>query len=408
FNVEVEVDLEYLNESLAGIDRLAHVEANSVRGHIVLSGTVSNAENAIRMVEMASLFLPVGSDGKPQTTVHNHLDVAGEQQVMINCTVAEVSRSALRQLGINGFLAGDNFKDGFAVNQIGGINPIDIGAAGDALVTENLPFVTGPNGIPLSASPTLSLGFPRVQTQVFIKAMADNTLLSVLAEPTLMAISGETATFLAGGEFPVPVPQGNQQVTIEWKEFGVRLNFTPVVKGGQMIRLRVAPEISEVDNTTGLQIEGFVVPGLNTRATETTVELGAGQSLALSGLLNETSRGLSSRIPGIGDVPVLGALFRSVEFQRSLTELVVMVTPQIVAPLDTHQRLRLPTDGREDPDEVELYLLGLLDSLDTTPGREKDEEGDDVSAYRPVALQSQPEVSSVHGPWGLVAAASNK
>ncbi len=402
FNVAVELDLQFLNESLVGIDSLSNAVARSVKGHIVLSGTVSSAERAKRMVELSTLFLPVGSDGAPSTTVQNHLEVAGEQQVMIRCVVAEVSRSALRELGINGFMLGENVKDVFLVNQLGGINPIDIGAAADALVTQNVPFLTGTNGIPLSATPSLSLGFPRVQTQFFIKAMADNTLLSILAEPNLVAVSGETASFLAGGEFPIPVPQGNQQITIEFREFGVRLNFTPLVKGGDLIRLRIAPEVSELDFSTTVQIEGFAVPGLTTRSTETTVELGAGQTIAIAGLLNERVRGLAQRVPGIGDVPVLGALFRSVSYQRALTELVILVTPEIVAPLEAHQAMRLPTDGRGDPNETELYLLGLLDSLDSTPGSEKD--GAATRSYRPATLLSQPEESSVHGPWGIAEA----
>ena len=123
-----------------------------------------------------------------------------------------------------------------------------------------------------------------------------------------MAISGETASFLAGGEFPIPVPQGNQQVTIDFREFGVRLNFTPIVRGQQLIRLRVAPELSELDFSTAVQIEGFVVPGLTTRSTETTVELTSGQTIAIAGLLNEQVRGLASRVPGVGDVPVLGRI----------------------------------------------------------------------------------------------------
>jgi len=402
FNVAVELDLQYLNESLADIDSLGSAKARSVKGHVVLSGTVSSAERAKRMVELASLFLPTGSDGAPSTTVQNQLEVAGERQVMIRCVVAEVSRSAMRELGINGFLLGQNVKDAFLVNQLGGINPIDIGAAADSLVSQNVQFLTGTNGIPLTETPTLSLGFPRVQTQFFIKAMADNTLLSILAEPNLTAVSGETASFLAGGEFPIPVPQGNQQVTIEFREFGVRLNFTPQVKGNDLIRLRIAPEVSELDFTTTVQIEGFAVPGLTTRSTETTVELGAGQTIAIAGLLNERVRGISSRVPGIGDVPVLGALFRSVSYQRALTELVVLVTPDIVAPLEAHQAMRLPTDGRVDPNETELYMLGLLDSLETTPGSEAD--GATARAQRPVALHSQPEETSVHGPWGIAEA----
>ena len=399
FEVAVELDLDQFNEALRAIDPQSDAKATSVRGNIVLLGTVSNADRARRMVELAELFLPPPPGDRPPTKVQNHLEVAGEQQVLLRCVVAEVNRAAARELGINGFLAGENFRDAFVVNQLGGINPINIGAAASSLVTENLPFFTDERGIVLTQTPTLSLGFPRVQTQLFLKAMADNQLLSVLAEPNLVAISGETATFLAGGEFPIPVPQGNQQVTIEFREFGVRLNFTPIVRGHQLIRLRVAPEVSELDFSTAVQIEGFVVPGLTSRSTETTIELGSGQTIAIAGLLNEQVRGIASRIPGIGDVPILGALFRSVNFRRSLTELVVLVTPEIVAPLEPHQKVVLP--GREgvDPNDFELYALGLLESSRascTDPHcRSKGAHGQPCSA-----VESDPDEVSLHGPWG--------
>ncbi len=402
FNVDVELDLEQLNNTLATLDPLGHVEAVSVRGHIILSGTVSSAARAEKMVELSTLFLPTSDTGEPATGVQNHIEVAGEQQVLIRCLVAEMSRTALRQLSINGFLAGDNFKDAFFVNQLGGVNPINIGTAADALVSANMPFLTGTEGIPLGQASTLSAGFPRVQMQLFLKAMAENSLLSILAEPNLTAISGETATFLAGGEFPVPVPQGNQTVTIEFKNFGVELNFTPVVKGGEIIRLRVHPSVSELDFSTAVQLEGFVIPGLTSRTTETTVELGSGQTIAIGGLLNEQVRGIASRIPAIGDVPVLGALFRSVDFQRSLTELVILVTPEIVAPLHTQQIARLPFDGRTDPSDFELYGLGLLEGLNCEENQDQPGCGEpDGAVDEPPALGSQPQEASIHGPWGL-------
>lgn len=400
-NVSVEIDLEELGKALVAIDPQSTAKATSVLGHIVLNGTVSSTARAQRMVELAELFLPPAVAGATSAaTVQNHLDVAGEQQVLLRCVVAEMSRSALRELGVNGFIAGENFRDGFLINQIGGINPINIGAAANSLVTENIPFLTGDDGIPLLSQSTLSLGFPRGQSQLFIKTMADNKLASILAEPNLVAISGETATFLAGGEFPILVPQSQQRVTVEFKEFGVRLNFTPTVLGHQRIRIRVAPEVSELDFTTAIQFEGFVIPGLRSRSTETTIELGSGQTIAIAGLLSESVRGISSRIPGIGDLPIIGALFRSVSFQRSVTELVVLVTPEIVAPLEPHQRTPLPMEGRIDPNDFELYFLGRLEGTagaDATPG------DDQHAGMRGTAalVRSDPEERSVHGPWGI-------
>jgi len=405
FEVHVELDLESYNQALKGIDPQSNAKATSVMGNVVLVGTASSAERALRMVELAELFMPPAAEGKTTTRVQNHLEVAGEQQVLLKCVVAEVSRSASRELGVNGFLAGENFKDGFLVNQLGGINPINIGAAA-GLVTENLPFATP--GIPLGPTSSLSLGFPRVQMQLFIKAMADNALLSVLAEPNLVAISGETATFIVGGKFPILVPQSSGAgggatsglVTVEWEEFGVQMNFTPVVQGQQRIRLRVAPEVSELDFAGGAVFQGNIVPGVKRRATETTVELGNGQTIAIAGLLNEEVRGLASRIPGLGDIPVLGPLFRSVSFRRQLTELVILVTPDIVAPLDAHQTVKLPQDGRTDPNDLELYMMGLLEGQSKGPC-----DGDDAKCKKhgQSVIESDPDELSVHGPWGHVA-----
>lgn len=396
--VTVELDLERLNDNIREVDPQSEAQARSVMGNIILTGTVSGAERAKRIVELASLFLPPKASGAQKARVQNHLEVAGEQQVLLRCVVAEVNRASTKELGINGYLIGENFRDFFMVNQLGGINPANIGAAAGAQITQNVPFFTDENGLVLRDASSLSLGFPRVQMQLFLKAMADNSLLQILAEPNLVAISGETATFLAGGEFPIPVPQGNQQVTIEFREFGVQLNFTPVVIGHQRIRLRVAPVVSELDFTVAVQIEGFVVPGLTTRATETTVELGNGETIAIAGLLNERVRGIANRIPGIGDLPVLGALFRSVSFQRSMTELVILVTPEIVAPLDAHQQFALPGDEIEDPSDFQLYALGLLEGQEDQAGsiwpfgESKDEAG--------ARSESEPDELSVHGPWG--------
>ena len=395
FEVSVELDLARLNEAIRTVDPLANVMAQSVLGNIVLTGQSSSSDRAQRIAELAALFLPPAGNGTPKGAVQNHVDISGEQQVLLRCVVAEVNRAAARDLGVNGFLAGENMRDAFLVNQIGGINPINIGAAGSALATQNIPFVTDDNGIPLRASTTLSLGFPRAQTQLFIRAMADNSLLKVLAEPNLVAISGETATFLAGGEFPIPVPQGLGTVTIDFRQFGIRLNFTPIVRGDQRIRLRVAPEVSELDFTSAAQFEGFVIPGLTARSTETTVELGSGETIAIAGLLSEQVRALASRVPGLGDVPILGTLFRSVNYRKSLTELVILVTPEIVAPLDAHQQLRLPTDGIDVPTDYELFALGLIEGADTA-----EPAADDGSEGSSAQLPSEPGELSVHGPWG--------
>ena len=412
FNITVELDIQALCDALKRIDAQSDVQATPIRGNLILTGRVSSAAAAAKMLEVAMLFMPQ-SQAAIGGVVQNHLQVMGEQQVLLRCTVAEVNRRATRELGINGFLAGDDFRDMFVVNQLGGINPINIGAAADTNVMGNIPFLTGSDGIPLASTTTLSLGFPRVQMQLFLQAMAENSLMRVLAEPNLVAISGETATFLAGGEFPYPVPQGGNSnaITIEFKEFGVRLNFTPVVLPNQTVRLRVEPEISATDFTNAVQVQGTLVPGLTQRRTSTTVEIGNGQTIAIAGLLNEEVRGVASRIPGIGDVPVLGALFRSVEYHKNLTELVVLVTPEIVAPLNPDQVSPVPGQYLTDPNDWQLYLLGMPEGEPlanasapdaalhtepaprTAPGR---------NGGRPTGKThgSEPEKLSLHGPWG--------
>jgi pilus assembly protein CpaC len=391
FQVTVDMDLTALNAALSSVDPLSSVKAIPLMGNVVLTGTASSTEMSQRLSEVAELFMPADGSGG-SGNVQNQMVVAGEQQVLLRVTVAELSRGAARELGINGFLAGENFRDAFVVNQLNGINPANIGALQNFNVRQNFSFGS-PDGIPLNPAVPLSLGFPRVQMQVFINALAENSLVRILAEPNLVTVSGETASFLAGGEFPIPVPQGVDQVTIEFREFGARLNFTPVVMKGQRIRMHVAPELSQLDFTNAVQVSGFVVPGLTQRRMETTVEVGNGQTLAIAGLLNDEVRGVANRIPGIGDVPVLGALFRSVSYQRNITEMVVLVTPEIIAPLNPNQVPKVPGSDHQDPNDFDLYALGLL---------EGSAEQSDAAAMgsSQAGTTSNPDDLSVHGPWG--------
>jgi pilus assembly protein CpaC len=395
--VSVELDLESLNEALLDVDPQAQVEARSVMGHVLLTGTVSGPEKAERMLQLAELFIPPGASG--DATVQNHLRVVGEQQVMLHCVVAEVNRTASKQLGINGFLAGSGVEDMFVINQLGGINPINIGAAANAPADALIPFLTGEDGIPNSPSNTLSLGFPKAQMQLFLRALSDDGLLRVLAEPNLVAISGETASFLAGGEFPVPVPQGDFRVTIEYRQYGVRLNFTPMVLDHQRIRMRVAPEVSDLDYANATQLEGFLIPSLTSRSAETTIELGNGETIAIAGLLNDQVRGLASSVPGLGDIPVLGALFRSVEYRRSISELVILVTPHVVSPMRPDQVPSLPGHDWQPPDNFQLYALGWLEDP-RVDGAPEAGRPDSVRKDADAKLRSEPDNPSVHGPWG--------
>jgi pilus assembly protein CpaC len=207
----------------------------------------------------------------------------------------------------------------------------------------------------------------------FVDALKSDGLVKVLAEPTLIALSGQDAYFLAGGEFPVPVPQGLGSVAIEYKPFGVGLTFTPTVLADNKINIKVAPEVSELDFNLAVQLEGFVVPGLNTRRAETVIELADGQSFAIAGLLRDTARDAMSKYPLLGDIPILGTLFRSRSFQKAETELIIIATPHLVKPIDGDQQ-PLPTDYYVEPNDTEFYVLGLMEGQ--TKVQESNLQGD--------------------------------
>jgi pilus assembly protein CpaC len=201
-----------------------------------------------------------------------------------------------------------------------------------------------------------------------VDALAEEGLINVLAEPSLTAMSGETASFLAGGEFPIPVDSDEDGVTIEFKEFGVSLAFTPTVLSSERISLRVRPEVSDLSDVGAIDIGDLVIPALATRRADTTVELGSGQTFAIGGLLSTDMQNRVSKFPGLGDLPVLGTLFRSQRFQSNETELVILVTPYLVRPVD-EPVMALPTDGYKAPTDIERILEGRLHSARLQPGR---------------------------------------
>ncbi len=401
FEFSVELDLELLNRTITDLDPQSEARAISVLGHIILLGTVSGADIAQQIEGIATIF--TSGLAQAETKVRNLLKISGEQQVHIKCIIAEVSRTAVRKLGINGFLAGENFRDTFLINQIGGINPINIQAVEGIDVRAPIPFITG--DIPVSREANLILGFPRAQLQLFMRAMSDNQLSRILAEPTLVAISGETASFLVGGEFPVPVPQGGSAsgaITIEYKKFGVNLMFTPLVLPNQRIRMTVIPEISARDEARGVITGSGFVPAVSTRRVETTVEMESGATIAIAGLLQDEVRGVASAVPGIGNVPILGALFRSVDYLRSRTELVILVTPELVAPMTPEQIPELPGVRVLDPTDLELFLLGVLEGAEPVEEVEIPLNGEtdvELEAWRR-KWRSDPNRLALHGPWG--------
>ncbi len=298
--------------------------------------------------------------------------LAGVQQIQLQVRVAEVSRSAIRALGVNAIWRDNDYfaavrpgsDSGGALVPGAGFVP----SSGQSALSP-LDFETTDTSLPDSL--TAIIGIPRADLEVFLQALAENQYVRILANPTLVALSGEEATFLAGGEYPIPVPQGGggggtggTTITVEYKEYGVRLTFRPTVLGDGTIRLYAAPEVSALTSVGGLQQQGFNVPALITRRAETTIELKSGQSFAMAGLISNKTNAINSRIPGIGDLPILGPLFRSVRYQKDETELVVLVTAILVEPMNEAQTPPLPGFLHKEPNDWELYLGGKIEAAE--------------------------------------------
>ncbi|MEZ0576679.1 type II and III secretion system protein family protein [Halodesulfovibrio aestuarii] len=314
------------------------IRINAASGSLSLSGAVKDPESVTTSIALAEAYAP----GK----VINLMKVCGVQQVMLEVRVAEVSKSVLKRLGLNlAYIKSGQLLDGEVfytfLNSLTGFND-----QGNFSLAENIDsaFTFKAGGASWSG---------------FVDALKQNGLLKVLAEPNVVCQSGQSGSFLAGGEIPIPVPQGLGTVGIEYREFGVSLEFKPTVLGNGRINVKVRPEVSELDYNNGTTISGTRVPALTTRRVETTVELAEGQSFAIGGLIKDTMRETLDKFPLLGDVPVLGMLFRSSEFQKNLSELVVIVTPHLVEPLDG-SKISLPTDKIIEPNDVEFYLLGKM------------------------------------------------
>jgi pilus assembly protein CpaC len=279
----------------------------------------------------------------PGQTVENRIAVLGSQQVNLRVRIAEVSRNVLRQLGINWSNLGQLGK--YAAIGLTTLNPL-------ANTTVQASSATFGYNFP---SPGRSLDINGV-----IDAMAQDQLIHVLAEPNLTAMSGETASFLVGGEFPVPVAQQNGEASVEFKQFGVSLAFVPTVESGGRINMKVRPEVSALSTQGAVQLgvgnSTIQIPALTVRRAETTVELASGQSFAIAGLLQDNVTLTGNALPGIGELPIIGALFRSDGFQRNETELVIVITPYLVRGVDPAQ-VKLPTDDWKPPSDLERILL---------------------------------------------------
>ena len=346
YDLDVAYDTSRLKERLQEIlPQEKNLRVMTTHDSITLSGRVSSAENLSQVLSIAQAYAPEGR-------IKNLVQVSGVQQVMLAVRVAEMQKGLIKRLGINfGFVSNSG---NFGISKLAGLTDLATQGQGNL---DGGPFSTF---VSSSVNALFRFSAGNADWTGFIDALREDGLLKILAEPTLVALTGQEAYFLAGGEFPVPVPQGLGTVAIEYKSFGVGLRFIPTVLAGNHINIKVAPEVSELDFANALQFQGFVVPGLSTRKAETTIELADGQSFAIAGLLRETVRDVLDKYPLLGDLPVLGALFRSRNFQKSETELVIIATPHLVKPLDMKKQ-PLPTDFYIEPSDSDIYLMGFME-----------------------------------------------
>jgi pilus assembly protein CpaC len=378
-DVEVAIDTGNLQQNIHSSTGTRGIRVSAAEGQVVLSGTAADAVTAERAMAIATGIVPKGG------VVVNAMNVAGPQQVMLEVRFLEVNRTAGRDLGVNLFGANANGTN------VGNTGLGNISAPGTGRAPIGGINVTAPSSTPVGANPagsipllatagTLASGatpYGSLLTSILrlnngmsidmlVTALETKGVLRRLAEPNLMALSGDSARFLAGGEFPVPVAStagvnGLPTVTIEFKKFGVELGFVPTVLSRGVINLRVEPSVSELDFTNAVTIAGTQIPALTSRNARTTVELRDGQSFAIAGLLQTRNREDVSQVPWIGSVPVLGTLFRSSSYQQQETDLVIIVTPRLVAPAAPGQTLASPLDSRLPPNDVDFFLNGQME-----------------------------------------------
>jgi pilus assembly protein CpaC len=339
-------NLDALRKQLHELFPTENITVSAAGDLVVLSGEASDVRLPERAAEVAQLHAE---------RVVNLIRVGGNQQVQLEVKFAEVSRTGLREMGLN------LFHRDKAGRFLGGL--ASPGAAGDGLA--GVPGTNVP-GSPSILAPAVSnafsvffSGLPSFPFSAMLSLLESNGLAKTLAEPTLVAMSGQEAKFLAGGEFPIPVATGLGMVSIQWKKFGIILNFTPTVVSDGILNLKMASEVSDIDPSRSVSIGGFTVPALISRQSETTVRLSDGQSFVIAGLLSNQIRSQIDKVPLLGDIPILGSLFRSVQYRRAETELLVVVTARLTKPVAPHELPRLPTDEElNDPNDFELFLLG--------------------------------------------------
>jgi pilus assembly protein CpaC len=339
FDVEVSYDITRLTNELKRRFVGSRLQASSINGRIMLSGEVVDAATLDKAVTIARQFGP---------EIINSVSVMSPQQVLLEVRFIEISRTAGRELGVQW-------------NHFGGNSIINIGDR-----TRNLPVVPATEaaaGLISGASPfgflIARLVAGGASTDVLINALEQKGVARSLAEPNLVALSGDTASFLAGGEYPIPVAGSFGQVTVDYKKYGVGLAFTPTVLGRGLINLKIEPEVSQIDSTHTVSVAtGVAVPALIVRRASTTVELRDGQSFVIGGLLQTDNKNQIEQLPWLGSVPVLGTLFSSKSFQKNQTDLAIIVTPRLVRPTRPGDIVKSPADGTLPPNDADFFLLG--------------------------------------------------
>lgn len=381
--VAVQHDAAQLQRALRQLVPESNVAISTVDNTLVLSGTVATAAEGEDVREIAARFVP------DQKQLINKMQVEGSNQVNLRVRVAEVSRDVIKAFGFDWQGAGRPGSFLFGLSTLG--------ATGGAVLTGIAPPLSGilsppTSGVPLSGLPgppgfipgnplvpfatgaggvnnlTGSFLSNRFDLNTLIDALDSEGLVSVLAEPNLTALSGEPASFLAGGEFPIPVPQALGVISVTYMNFGVSLNFVATILSDNRISLKVKPEVSELSNNGAIVIQGTSVPSLTTRRAETTVELASGQSFAIAGLLQNDITQNIQKFPWLADLPILGQLFRSERFERNQSELVIIVTPYVVRPVSS-KRLLAPTDGYVPPSDGDMVLKGADYVQQPRPGK---------------------------------------
>ncbi|GGE33803.1 general secretion pathway protein [Primorskyibacter flagellatus] len=343
-DVVVSADISEFKERLRQILPNEKIEVRTANDGIVLSGIVSSSQRLQRALDLAERYAP--------ERVSNLMSVGGVQQVMLKVRFAEMQRSVAKNLSASLAVDGSAFGNNLGVSS--GAGRYANSASQASGLTGALP------GTNTNAGATL-LGFNAgaLQVGVLLEALESKGVVRTLAEPNLTALSGQEAKFLAGGEYPVPVAQDGGSVTVEFKPFGVELNFIPRVVDDNIINLELKAAVSALDPNNGFQLDAFKIDAFTRRETSTTVEMRDGDSFAIAGLLQDEFRDNNSQVPWLGDIPVLGTLFRSAEYQRNQSELVIIITAHLVSPT-RGEALALPTDRIKPPSEKDLFLFGKV------------------------------------------------